>query len=119
MQAFGSRGFTDFFLEAPGIKWGIELLRDGPTPADYAHRFADEGVYGRLRESTPAHCLVDIRMQNRQRVMSSLPGFRYVTFQTDYAHAIFGFQGCQKDSQADKLSHENTVFLLAACRPAL
>lgn len=91
-----SRGFIDFFLEAPGIKWGIELLRDGSKAAEHAHRFAEEGIYGRMRESMTAHCLVDFRMKKRQRVVSSLPEFCYVTFQTDYAHANFAFKGVEK-----------------------
>jgi hypothetical protein len=44
---FGLNGFLDFYVDG-GLKWGIELLREGDRERSHADRFKKGGAYHRL-----------------------------------------------------------------------
>ena len=44
---YGSPGYLDFYIDG-GLRWGVEIMREGNRLTEHRSRFMTEGRYGKI-----------------------------------------------------------------------
>jgi hypothetical protein len=108
---FGVAGFMDFYVDG-GLKWGIELLREGDREENHARRSENGAAYFKLLDThitefviTPSYvavlyspmiepsaacrfALIDFRAHDNTKLAKQfLPNFWYIFYSADYRTA--------------------------------